>query len=102
MRHTPDSLRVYLQILHYRHRLLPYLDELTEPQLLAVCHVFACGGQKLRRGVEVPAREKLIATIIQAVDDATPLMSVPLNIALPALETENDLSVLLGDWHAQA
>ena len=78
-------------MLHYRHRLRPYLDELTQPQLLGVCSIFQCGKQK-------SAREVLITNIVQAVD-ATPLMSVQLDIVLPSLETESDLDMLLGDWH---
>ena len=94
MRYTQASLTEKLQIMHYRNCLLPYLHELTQPQLLAVCAVFQCGQQK-------SAREVLITNIVQAVD-ATPLMSLQLNIVLPALETESDLDMLLGDCHAQA
>ena len=94
MRYTQASLTEKLQILHYRNCLLPYLYELTQPQLLAVCSIFQCGKQK-------SARDVLINNIVQAVD-ATPLMSVQLNIMLPALETESDLDMLLGDCHVQA
>ena len=80
--------------MHYRNCLVPYLHELTQPQLLAVCSIFQCGKQK-------SAREVLITNIVQAVD-ATPLMSVQLDIVLPALETESDLDMLLGDWHVHA
>ena len=94
MRYTQASLTEKLQILHYRNCLLPYLHELTQPQLLAVCSIFQCGKQKL-------ARDVLIRKIVQEVD-ATPLMSVQLDIVLPALETESDLDMLLGDWHVHA
>ena len=94
MRYTPDSLTEKLQKLHYHNCLQPYLDELTQPQLLGVCSIFQCGKQKL-------ARDVLIRKIVQEVD-ATPLMSVQLDIVLPSLETESDLNMLLGDWHAQA
>ena len=92
-RYTQASLTEKLQLLNYRNHLLPYLHELTQPQLLAICTVFQCGKQKA-------AREVLITNIVQAVD-ATPLMSMQLNIVLPALETESDLDMLLGDCHAQ-
>ena len=94
MRYTHASLTEKLQIMHYRNCLVPYLHELTQPQLLAVCAIFQCGQQK-------SAREVLITNIVQAVD-ATPLMSVQLDIVLPALETESDLDMLLGDWHVHA
>lgn len=79
-------------MLHYRHRLRPYLDELTQSQLQVVSAVFRCSGQELKR-------EQLTTNIMQAVHaTTTPLMSLPLNIVPPALETEKDLAVLLGDW----
>ena len=94
MRYTRASAIENLQIKHYHNCLHPYLHELTQPQLLAVCAIFQCGQQK-------SAREVLIKNIMETVD-ATPLMSVQLNIVLPALETETDLDMLLSDWHVQA
>jgi len=93
MRYTQASLIENLQIKHYHNCLHPYLHELTQPQLLAVCGVFQCGKQK-------SAREVLIKNIMETVD-AAPLMSVQLNTILPALETESDLDMLLGDYYLQ-
>lgn len=93
MRYSQASLTEKLQIMHYLNYLLPYLYELTQPQLLGICVVFQCGQQK-------SSREVLINNIMQAVD-AAPLMSVQLNIKLPALQTESDLDMLLRDCDSQ-